>query len=77
MTTAFLAGGLTFEIPAGWRLEPEPHVSACRSCRAPVMWATNEQSGKRMPFDPASDRLTPPISVSHFATCPDAQKWRR
>lgn len=41
----------------------------CRSCGAFVRWATHETTGKRMPIDPDG--------VSHFATCPDADRWRK
>jgi len=64
----------------------------CRSCGAPVEWA-EIVSGKRMPFDPpfivvrtqgnllAGERtveeVDSTVTRSHFATCPDAQDWRR
>ena len=28
---------------------------SCRSCNAPVIWATNEKTGGRMPFDAEPD----------------------
>lgn len=40
----------------------------CRSCGAPITWVKTE-SGKWMPLDPDG--------TSHFATCPDAAKWRK
>lgn len=40
----------------------------CRSCRAEVMWVTTA-AGKRMPIDRDGK--------SHFATCPQADDWRR
>ena len=63
----------------------------CRSCHARITWAETLK-GKRMPFDgelvivrmegnPIDGRvveyLDTDITPSHFATCPDAQKWRR
>jgi hypothetical protein len=64
----------------------------CRSCGAAVEWA-ELVSGKRMPFDPpivvvrtqgsllAGDRtveeVDTSVTLSHFATCPDAKDWRR
>jgi len=68
------------------------NLSACRSCGAPVEWAETT-TGKRMPFNPPivtvpafdpgvilTGRVVEdvdPITVSHFATCPDAKDWRR
>ena len=63
--------------------------STCRSCGAPITWI-ELVSGKRMPFDgeliyvrtaQVGGRLVGEIdssvSISHFATCPDAKDWRR
>jgi hypothetical protein len=67
------------------------NLSACRSCGAPIEWAETS-TGKRMPFNPpivTVPALMPvviggrivedvdPATVSHFATCKDAQDWRR
>lgn len=41
----------------------------CRSCGAEIMWTINEKSGRRSPVNLDG--------VSHFATCPDAAKWRK
>lgn len=30
-------------------------MSACRSCDAPILWATNVVTGRRLPLDPAPD----------------------
>lgn len=62
----------------------------CRSCHAPIVWAETE-AGKRIPLDekPATVfqlqavALGPPKAVpvrahvSHFATCPHADEWRK
>ena len=64
----------------------------CRSCGAAVEWA-QLVTGKRMPFDPpiivlrtlgnllALERIVEEVdstvTLSHFATCPDAKEWRR
>jgi len=40
----------------------------CRSCGAPIEWVKTD-AGKWMPVDPDG--------TSHFATCPDAEKWRK
>jgi hypothetical protein len=59
----------------------------CRSCGARVEWAEVYASGKRMPFDQvvvigeasvggqAVQRVD--LDRSHWATCPDAAKWRQ
>lgn len=51
-----------FEIPAG------ALARSCRGCGAPVYWITTA-AGKAMPVDLDG--------VSHFATCPQAAKFRR
>lgn len=77
-----------------------PHVTVCRSCKAPVIWCITPR-GKRMPVDavPVSNgnvvvdlMRSPPLAqvqaggaqrpnaagsyTSHFATCPQAARWR-
>lgn len=45
----------------------------CRSCARPIVWCMTT-SGTRHPVD---EPATPgAATVSHFATCPDAGKWR-
>jgi hypothetical protein len=65
-------------------------VSACRSCGAVISWGVTAD-GKRVPLDlprqamVAVDHLTDgtpvvevrSVFVPHFATCPDADKWRK
>jgi len=66
--------------------------SVCRSCGAPIEWAEIVASGKKMPFDgeivaiatkqdPATgkaiDVVDLTVTKSHFATCKQANKWRR
>lgn len=41
----------------------------CRSCAAAIWWVLTPK-GKRMPVNPATDD-------SHFATCPQANNWRK
>ena len=61
----------------------------CRSCGADIEWATTVH-GSRVPLDPPVvfvprlDELADTIGEidrhltrSHFATCPDAARWRR
>lgn len=68
---------------------PPTHRGTCRSCGAEIEWAETV-TGSRMPFNPPVafvprlddlgddvveiDRAT---TVSHFATCPQAEQWRR
>lgn len=46
----------------------EREAGRCRSCGAAVVFVLNPRTGRRPPYDPSGD--------SHFATCPDAQRWR-
>lgn len=75
MVATFVDGDLTFEIPGTWDIADDAHVSHCRSCQAPIMWCTNAASGKRAPFDPVNPKIG--VSTSHFASCPDAARWRK
>lgn len=72
--------GLRFETPGVWMLDDEPHLSKCRSCEAPIVWAKNADSGKRAPFDPIADDAPfdgSVVSQNHFVTCPQASLWRK
>ena len=58
-------------------------ASECRSCGAPVIWVKTK-AGKNMPVDYATfnpgDRPVYDADkghISHFATCPDADKHRK
>jgi hypothetical protein len=51
-----------FKIPRG----TEP--SQCRSCKSEIFWIKTKK-GKNMP--------TNPDGTSHFATCPEADRYRR
>lgn len=46
----------------------------CRSCQAPIYWVLTEK-GKRAPYNADAGPNGEP--VSHFATCPESQAWRR
>lgn len=51
----------------------EDNEAECRSCGAPIIWCLTK-NGKKMPVDfPESNEPT----TSHFATCPDGEKWRK
>ena len=51
----------------------EDNQSECRSCGEPIIWCTTAK-GKKMPVDvPEDDAPT----TSHFATCKDADTWRK
>ena len=69
---------ITFVIP------PEATRSRCRSCAAHVAWiwvgVTAQSPGKLMPvsLDGAEKNVLGELEgESHFARCPDANKWRR
>lgn len=71
--------------PQFFTVPPGTKASQCRSCRATIYWI-ELPSGKRMPVDcdvdggqkPDASSLTPDgTGVSHFATCPDAARFRR
>lgn len=60
-----------------------PHATRCSSCGASIVWFRSA-SGKRMPVDEASTlptdaehQLDLKRHISHFATCPDAAKFRK
>ena len=63
----------------------------CKSCNAHILWVETE-NGKRMPLDLEPERRfvieaeagADPMKarlrntyVSHFATCPNADRWRK
>ena len=53
------------------------HVTSlgeCRSCGAAVYWAVTH-NGKNVAYDEEPNEKGKP--VVHFATCPDAKKWRK
>ncbi len=52
---------LTFAIPK------DAQPTECRSCKALIYWI--KPKDKPMPVNPDG--------VSHFATCPQAGKWRK
>jgi len=66
-------------------------MARCRSCDAVIEWAVTSPRGRRMPFNApivlttTFDALAPvgvlyvdmDRTTSHFATCPDAARWRR
>lgn len=64
----------------------------CRSCGAKIEWARRVNGNKAMPWngeivairtkrEEATNRvietLDSSVTISHFATCPDAEKFRR
>ena len=51
--------------PAGWLVVS---VGRCRGCGAPISWARTP-AGRSAPLDRDG--------TSHFATCPDADSFRR
>jgi len=57
--------GTEFRVPDGWEAGD---VGRCRSCGAGVLWCTTP-AGRRAPVDPDG--------ISHFATCPQSNTWRK
>jgi len=60
-----------------------PFEVPCSSCQQPVVWFRTK-SGKRMPVDAktckptdAEHQLDLKRHTSHFATCPQANDWRK
>ena len=68
----------------------EKNTGKCRSCGAAVVWVITP-AGKKMPVDakPVSgfvldenengtvNAFSGKVYVSHFATCPDSEAWRK
>jgi hypothetical protein len=66
---------------SGGSRAPGGGKGACRSCKAPIVWFKTS-AGKNIPIDaatvlPTDVNLELPRHVSHFATCKDANKFRR
>jgi len=67
-------------------------LSSCKSCQAPILWAKSF-AGNSMPLDATAtpggqwqvdergiaytDKSAPLGHVSHFATCPDAKRFKK
>lgn len=64
------------------RLEQhERRITRCRSCQAKIIWFKTI-TGKNIPIDadtvePDDEDLDMSRHVSHFATCPDGDRWRK
>lgn len=68
-----MTGRVTFEIP------PDAERGRCRGCGAAIAWIVTDK-GRRMPVNLEEWRPTDGTSVrgeSHFATCPDAKRFRK
>jgi hypothetical protein len=61
-------------------------AATCKSCDAPLVWTVSRTSGRRIPLDAAPEKrivIGPEGAevmdtyVSHFATCPHADRHRR
>lgn len=69
------------ERPADPEEAHERRIKRCRSCRAQIIWLTTA-AGKNMPVDadtvdPEDQEFIRDKHVTHWATCPDAGKFRR
>lgn len=66
-----------WRIPVGWTASPTRLPVPCKACHASILFMTSDKSGKAAPFDPiADDAGANAVSVTHFATCPDAKRFR-
>jgi hypothetical protein len=57
-------------------------VTKCRSCGAHVFWVVSDRTGGKFPVDVQPDDeghvlVDGTYYTSHFATCPQAQRWRK
>lgn len=57
------------------------NVTNCRSCNERMVWLVTSK-GKKMPVDAETveagdEEFDPKRHTSHFATCPDAEKFRK
>lgn len=68
--------------PVFFTVPPNARAERCRGCPADIYWVRLE-SGKSMPVDVNVEGGQKPTAsyagrgVSHFATCPAAQNFRR
>lgn len=60
-------------------------MAECKSCKAQIIWAETDK-GKKIPLDVKAEKrfiikgcvaLIVDTYTSHFATCPDADKFRK
>lgn len=59
----------------------ERRIKRCKGCNAKIIWFKTDQ-GKNMPVDadtvePDDDELDLDRHVSHFATCPKSNEFRK
>lgn len=61
-----------------WLEHLDPNERLCNSCDAKIVWGKT-RNGKRVPIDVPEDgeEIASGIYVSHFSTCPDADKHRK
>lgn len=67
-------------------------TGVCRSCHAPIEWATVVSSGRALPFNAPIEpvEVQPSLvgertvhvvdstrTLAHFATCPQGRQWSR
>lgn len=66
------------ELPAGFSWPAKgPTRGTCRSCGAIVWWAIGTKSQKWSPMDHVQNPEDRRPTISHFATCPKADRHRK
>ena len=57
--------------------EAAPNNGDCRSCGAPIVWIDKHPCDPAIVKGVSADGSIQSVRISHFATCPDADKWRK
>lgn len=72
---------MSFEDPDDTNEVHERRIKRCKACHAKIIWFKTE-AGKNMPVDadtvePDDEELDLSRHSSHFATCPNADQFRK
>lgn len=54
-----------------------PNGGHCRSCGAPIVWIDKHPCNPAIQKFVQADGSVATGRISHFSTCPDADKWRK
>ena len=57
--------------------EKMPNSGKCRSCGAPIVWIDKHPCNPAIQKFVQADGTIATGRISHFSTCPDADKWRK